>query len=157
MGVARHTALRAHIMSPLSLLFFLSTSLTLISCRQTPNIKLVKTNNYFRPITRGQSVRSQPIRRQISGGYQAPSSYGAPAASAPSEYGQPVAAVVEAKAAPRCTTVYEDECSTVEEEECNTVNDEICEVTNEEQKCDSVTDTINEQSCQSRTERKCST
>ena len=83
-------------------------------------------------------------------------------------------------AGPRCNTVYEDECSTVEEEECNTVSDEICEVTNEEkcetvqdrrcsvtyskscspnkeQKCGSVTDTINEQTCQSNTERKCST
>ena len=113
--VARQSALRAHTMSPLSvraalenileicanhltfqLLFILSTSLTLISCRQTPNIRLVKTNNYFQPIRRQQSG-GQPIRRQISGGYEAPSGYGAPARSAPSDYGSPVAAVVEAK------------------------------------------------------------
>ena len=77
-------------------MFILSTSLTLISCRQTPNIRLVKTNNYFQPIRR-QYSGGQPIRRQINGGYQAPSGYGAPASSAPSDYGQPVAAVVEAK------------------------------------------------------------
>merc|ERR1719150_2629048 len=148
-------------MTLFTLLFILSTvgSLTAVpSARQSrPGIRLVKTNQY-----------RNPIRRQISTGYGAPSvsassGYGSPV-SAPNGYGSPVADVVDVKSAPSCTTVYEDECSEVQDEECETVQDRRCSVSfsktcspNKEKKCDQVVDTINEQTCTSQSQRKCAT